>query len=63
MDRPLSERRRLLALLAFAAFAAPAVVLAGCASRGTRPPKFRTGGGNRSGDKGNGGGFGGGGNR
>lgn len=66
MDRPISERRRVLTLLAFAALAVPAVALAGCASGGgTRPPNFRTGGGNRGGEKGggSGGGFGGGGNR
>lgn len=65
MDRPISERRRILTLLTFAALVVPAVVLAGCATGGgTRPPNFRTGGGNRGGEKGGrGGGFGGGGNR
>ena len=57
MDRPISERRRLLAFLTFAALAAPAVALVGCTSgAGTRPPSFRTGGGNRGGERGNGGG-------
>ena len=57
MDRPISERRRLLALLSFAALAVPAMALAGCASGGgARPPNFRTGGGNRGGEKGGGGG-------
>jgi hypothetical protein len=59
MDRPISERRRLLTLLAFATLAVPAVALAGCASGGgTRPPNFRTGGGNRGGEKGGGSGGG-----
>lgn len=57
MDRPMSERRRLLTLLTFAALAVPAVALAGCASGGTHPPRSRSGGGNRGGEKsgGNGG--------
>ena len=54
MDRPMSERRRLLTLLTFAALAVPAVALAGCASGGTQPPRSRSGGGNRGGEKGNG---------
>ena len=41
MDRPLSERRRLLTLLTFAALAVPAAALAGCASGGTQPPPDR----------------------
>lgn len=59
MDRPMSERRRILTLLTFAALAVPAAALAGCASGGgTRPPDFRTGGGNRGGEKGGGSGGG-----
>ncbi len=56
MDRPMSERRRILTMLSFVALAGPAIALAGCASGGgTRPPNFRTGGGNRGGEKGGGG--------
>jgi len=50
MDRPMSERRRILILLTFAALAVPAVAVAGCASD-TRPPRSRSGGGNRGGEK------------
>ncbi len=56
MDRPMSERRRLLALLTLTALAVPVVALAGCASGDTRPPRTRSGGGNRGGEKSGGGG-------
>jgi hypothetical protein len=62
MDKGIVDRRRLLNWLALGSLAVPAMTLAACASGGgTRPPNFRTGGGNRGGEKsgGNGGSLGG----
>jgi hypothetical protein len=57
MDQKFVERRRLLQWFALGSLAAPVAALAGCAARGgTRPPDFRTGGGNRGGEKSKGGG-------
>ena len=58
MDHGIVDRRRLLQWIALGSLSLPAVTLAGCASAGgsARPPNFRTGGGNRGGERGNGGG-------
>ena len=55
MDNGIVDRRRLLQWIALGSLSVPAGTLAGCVSGGgTRPPNFRTGGGNRGGEKGGG---------
>lgn len=54
MDRGILDRRRLLQWIALGSLAATAVALARCASGGARPPRNRSGGGNRGGEKGGG---------
>jgi hypothetical protein len=55
MDKKIVDRRRLLQWMALGSLTGPAIAIAGCTSGGgTRPPNFRTGGGNRGGEKGGG---------